>query len=867
MRAIAAPRLPGVYFLPPSRPAGIGLPPLDVAAFVGFAERGPLHLPVPVEDFKAYQDVFGGDWPLAWEPGGQTVYANLPQAVAGFFANGGRRCYVVRVAGEDATATRFPIPGMVALGEREEPKLASLTASSPGHWSERLRLGTRLAITPLPTVAFGFSDPHRLVWMTGSAPQAIFPGDVLRLTFEDGSQWLFPVVDVQRPPNATPVTPLILVAESTWQLTCTPGISPPLVVESTRRLTLHAEEPIVGFGDLSLTEDGRPALELLANDVDKIEPGQILRLELGENITYLFPVTELRLLSAIASPLTTPVVLAVADCLLRLPAQPLPTEPSRFQRVERLRFDLLLWEGEQHRPILNELAFNPGQPRFWGEVALLESSAPYRRSSADADGTRAARAARLFRELQGEVRSEEARNDDLDVAALAGLLAPLEEEEKAYTYLPLGMASVVTEGTLSGPGEVGSDDLGRFDPRMFLDDYLVPDPLHGAMIESSRTLMAAAFDRYYLQNRRLHGLHSLLFVNEVALIAVPDAVHRGWPSDITEPPPRPIPPFTLPLWVLPDWSLFRDCRPILPVEPQPAVQLPRTTEPKLPLLRRLEEFDSGPLLTLHQALITVCQARSDLVAILALPRHFEKRDCIGWQEDLRQRLGLPRRRSVFNDVRDIADLSYAAVYHPWLLVTDTGAPDRLRAVPCDGAVCGMTAARERQRQVWVAPANLPLQGVLGLTPEFSTDDWAELFALQFNLVRPEPRDFRAMSAHTLSDERAWLQVSVRRLMILLRKVAVERGMDFVFESNHERFREGVRAMLEDLLRFMFERGAFSGATAEQAFRVVTDDSVNTLQGIEQGRFIAEIRVAPSQPLEFITVQLTRTGEGLFATEA
>ena len=47
-----------------------------------------------------------------------------------------------------------------------------------------------------------------------------------------------------------------------------------------------------------------------------------------------------------------------------------------------------------------------------------------------------------------------------------------------------------------------------------------------------------------------------------------------------------------------------------------------------------------------------------------------------------------------------------------------------------------------------------------------------------------------MSAHTLSDERNLRQVSVRRLMILLRKVAIERGMDFVFESNHERFREG-----------------------------------------------------------------------------
>lgn len=72
----------------------------------------------------------------------------------------------------------------------------------------------------------------------------------------------------------------------------------------------------------------------------------------------------------------------------------------------------------------------------------------------------------------------------------------------------------------------------------------------------------------------------------------------------------------------------------------------------------------------------------------------------------------------------------------------------------------MIAAREQQRQVWVAPANLPLQGVLGLDPALSTADWEELFDLQFNLVRQEPRDFRAMSAHTLGDERSLLQLSV-----------------------------------------------------------------------------------------------------------
>src|SRR5215471_19418434 len=199
MAIATEPRLPGVYFLPSLRASGLGLPPLDVAAFVGFAERGPLHLPVPVEDLAEYRAVFGTDLPLASELGGRTVYANLPQAVAGFFTNGGRRCYVVRVAGKHAQASRFRLSGVVALSGAAAAQYASIQASSPGDWSVQLRLGTRLQATPLPTWAFRLSTPQQLTWMTGSAPQAIQQGDVLRLTFEDGQQWLFPVTQVQRP--------------------------------------------------------------------------------------------------------------------------------------------------------------------------------------------------------------------------------------------------------------------------------------------------------------------------------------------------------------------------------------------------------------------------------------------------------------------------------------------------------------------------------------------------------------------------------------------------------------------------------------------------------------------------------------------
>src|SRR4051795_9981004 len=90
-------RLPGVDCRPALPPADSPVR-LDVAAFVGFAERGPLDRPVAVEDVHEYRAVFGGDMVLATD-GGVPVYANLPGAVQAFFDNGGRRCHVVRVCG------------------------------------------------------------------------------------------------------------------------------------------------------------------------------------------------------------------------------------------------------------------------------------------------------------------------------------------------------------------------------------------------------------------------------------------------------------------------------------------------------------------------------------------------------------------------------------------------------------------------------------------------------------------------------------------------------------------------------------------------------------------------------------------------
>ena len=873
------PRLPGVYFLPPTPPVTLALPRLDVAAFVGFAQRGPLHTPVAVEDVDTYRAVFGGDVPLARDgdvgarsprpgaAGTQIVRAHLPGAVAAFFKNGGRRCFVVRVAGDMASTARLRVPGLVGIDGAGEPRLGWLHAGSPGSWSKALRLASRLRLTPLPTSAFTVQDDGSLLWQTGSAPQAIQTGDLLRLVFADGQMWLFPVTGQLAsadPETATTVTLFATRAYEVRNELAAPGSQD---VTALARLTRDGMETLAGSGELSSDGDGL-ALVMTGADADAVQPGDVMRLTLAGGDAVLFAVTGTQSLGETGSP-PEPAVELRAASLLVLPGQVLPaTSLPALTQIDRLRFDQLLWLDKQRLPAIDEVAFNDGHPRYWGEVALAEFE-PAAQHPRQQRGRRGRRDRELYRQLQSERRSEPGqavgiateRSGDLTAQALAGLLASVDESLAGLTWLPVGMLPIISDADAIGPdeGELGADGLESFASSLFVDPALVPNP--AIQPRSGSGLEADAFNRYYVQNRRLHGIHSLLFVPEVSLIAVPDAVHRPWTDEIA---PLDVAPSATPV-LPPDWTNFQGC--VVDEDGVGAAEVPVPVDDTagLPLLQSAAVYDSQNLLDVQHALVNICQARHDLVTVLALPGHFEKRQCIEWQEALRQRLGLPRQRSGFTGVTDFVDLSYVAVYHPWLMVADdavTGDAPVLRVVPPDGAICGVIAARERQRQVWVAPANVPLQGVLDLTPQISLDDWADLFEEQFNLIRREPRDFRAMSAHTLSEERQLLQLSVRRLMILLRKVALERGMVWTFENNDERLRDGVRSTLEALLRFMFERGAFAGRTPQQAFRVVTDGRVNTRQSMDQGRFIAQIQVAPSEPMEFITVQLSRASDGV-----
>lgn len=199
--------IPGIYFQrEPLRPNS-ELPRMDVAAFVGFAEKGPLHTPVTVETVAQFRDVFGDDVPLAWNEQRQRMqYSLLGGSVDAFFANGGNRCEVVRVADTAdpepgvLVSRRFPLTGVYSFEAIETDwQQAELSTRSSGTWGDGLRVGTGLETRLLPfardekVVERAASDWYRIA--VRSVPADLGLGDLLRVDWHRAALTAFVFVE------------------------------------------------------------------------------------------------------------------------------------------------------------------------------------------------------------------------------------------------------------------------------------------------------------------------------------------------------------------------------------------------------------------------------------------------------------------------------------------------------------------------------------------------------------------------------------------------------------------------------------------------------------------------------------------------
>lgn len=814
---------------------------MDIALFVGFAAAGPLNRPVALENAGYFRSVFGDDLPLAWDPvRRETRCAHLGPAVRAFFREGGRRCWVVRV-GAARQPAQFELPGLAQWEPTTGvPIPARAYARSQGSWFDDVQVATALTAQPvaaLPLTAEGLDRlPVRL-----AARDEVVPGDLLRLSFGEtiGQAWV--LVESLAPADA--------------------GASP------AREAVWWVQGRVLG-------------------------PAPVLTAQL-------------------------------------------------VPRIEKLLFELHARRGDGEIQRLTGLGFAPQHPRYWN--ILPDDDTLFGLPDLD----RAVEAARAgnFRALWGEA-SEPGR------FPLAG------NGQRDAVFLPRDpsrLAEPWSRAVVTPDSALERDGLDALTAQLFLDPQL-------AAVGMS-TLLAEVDSRRREPGSRegLTGIYTALDLDEVTLLAVPDAIHGGWQRVRSKaaPPAAFDPALAHASWALgegcdemasppaglePRWDRFLRCGLRLLAVPElelsrelrgsgtytltwsspdpevtfvvqeatrpgfeDAVEHYRGTERSATVLGRApghyyyrvraeaegetsnwspgvvvlvesgagwelqpeSEFDPGLLLDVHRALLRLCGARGDLLAVLALPEHYREDEALLHLARLRSRRDVSAeagaKRTLPLGQGEVAALSHGAVYHPWLVSRDD-ASGRLEHEPPDAAACGLMARRTIERSAWSAPANAPFHGVVALAPPLSYTRQLDLLTAQLNQVLQAPAGFLTLNADTLGEDEEVRPINVRRLLMLLRRAALRQGMDYVFEANGPALRRAVQRDFESLLNELFVRGAFAGETRSTSYQVVTDDSLNTAQEADRGRFRVDLKVAPARPLSFVTVRLEQWGERGLASE-
>lgn len=910
MGIATAQRRPRITFevIPP--PLADSLPRMDVAGFVGVATTGPIDVPVLVEDVTRYREVFGTDPVLARDPAtGRDRLAHLGPAVEAFLHNGGRRCWVVRVAGDDAVATAFEVPGLVYAvdGAWQTPRL---WARSRGSGFDHVRLAASLAADGLPAITR--IDAQRLLL---AARATLVPGDLLRgSNVRDGRRRLLVVAATEVVNGATACT-----WDRAWRVTDDPDPGVAFTPE---------DAPFDTPGDWVVE---RVTLTLGVVDGQRL----VARLEgLGcdpRHPRFVGALPDDQALFAALLPGGRPGAGGTTAAT--------PAVAALWDEVGSPRFPLAAAAGPAQAAASWLPLALPERLRLEAAVAPVSDTAP---GSARARAGLTAFAAELFldADLRGATGPELLARADTRASRQQPL--PL---RGLHAVLPIGEVTLLTVPDAAHPGwrEV-TEELDpppsapvlapprqraqgwielRWEPTPGADRYVVERARQVDLLDGDRVLDGPAPLGPDADGRPGVALPPLTGCGGLVAFRVRGIVPRHGTSPwsntvhVIEPPaaftgpdtPLPAPPLAVeagetgpvltfrsaedpqpaavaievehaddPLFAAADRTLPEPDAEVLPLGPArerhrfhraryvaTGAGPPRTgpwshTVVQLAPPRRQTVLhpweDRGTMLEVQQAALELATARGDVLAVLALP----DADVGGGAAAHLSALGAGQRHRA--DVRGARSqdrtAEHGAAFAPW---TVTRTPAGVRSIPPDGAMAGVLARRASEHGAWLSPANQPVRGVVALTRELEGAEGDLLATAGLNRLEQVPHGLVATSASTMSLEPTTRPIEVRRLLQLLRRIVVRHGGTYVFEPHGHRFRTLVHRQFDGLLGGLYDRGAFAGATPGEAYQVVTDRTVNPPESVAAGRFVVELRIAPTQPMAFLRIRLVQAGAG------
>lgn len=248
--------------------------------------------------------------------------------------------------------------------------------------------------------------------------------------------------------------------------------------------------------------------------------------------------------------------------------------------------------------------------------------------------------------------------------------------------------------------------------------------------------------------------------------------------------------------------------------------------------------------SLQQALISHCELLGDRFAVL---------DPLSANLKMFGETNVETQRAAVESAR-----GYAALYYPWLNVTSASSSE-IRPVPPCGHVAGLIARIDKSRGVHKAPAGTEatLNDAVSVTQDMTNDEQGILNLGGINVIRTFKQGGRptVFGGRTTASDINWQYVNIRRLFLFLEESIAAGLKSSVFEPNNQSLWGALKRVVTAFLTEQWRAGALFGNTAEEAFYVKIDETLNPFNERALGKLTLEIGVSPSYPAEFIVVRI------------
>ena len=244
--------------------------------------------------------------------------------------------------------------------------------------------------------------------------------------------------------------------------------------------------------------------------------------------------------------------------------------------------------------------------------------------------------------------------------------------------------------------------------------------------------------------------------------------------------------------------------------------------------------------TVNSAIMTYCEKRTDVFAILDAPE----------ASTVESVLALKKVMSCKN----------AALYFPWIKVSDPLSKNgKLRNCPTCGHVMGVYARIIAERGVWKAPAGTEavIRGAIDVTTLLSNEDTNLLNPAGIVSIIPKTNyGIVIWGARSLHPDASMKYISDILLDIGIKKTIFNTTQQYVFESNEPKTWVKVRTTVESYLDSLWREGALAGTKPSEAYYVKCDEDLNNAQARNQGRLVCEIGYASKKPAEFVVFRFS-----------